>query len=96
MLEDAASLREPLIERGAELVALVSGGLLVAALGARWTLPLAGALPVVAATYATYAALRRARPAARRVTSSPTATTRLRPLRLASYSAESAERKSLS
>jgi len=78
---------------GAELVALVSGGLLVAALGARWTLLLAGALPVVAATYA---ALRRARPAARRVTSSPTATTRLRPLRLASYSAESAERKSVS
>jgi MFS family permease len=78
---------------GAELIALVSGGLLVAALGARWTLLLAGALPVVAAAYA---ALRRARPAASRVTSSPTAKTRLRPLRLASYSAESAERKSVS
>jgi MFS family permease len=79
---------------GAELVALVGGGLLVAALGARWTLLLAGALPVVAAAYA---ALRRARPAATRVSdSSPNATTRLRPLRLASYSAESAERKSVS
>jgi MFS family permease len=78
---------------GAELVALVSGGLLVAALGARWTLLLAGALPVLAAAYA---ALRRARPAASRVTSSPNATTRLRPPRLASYRAASAERKSVS
>jgi MFS family permease len=79
---------------GAELVALVSGGLLVAALGARWTLLLAGALPVVAAAYA---ALRRARPAASLVSdSSPNATTRLRPLRLASYRAASAERKSVS
>jgi hypothetical protein len=34
---------------GAELVALVGGGLLVAAIGARWTLLLAGALPVIAA-----------------------------------------------
>jgi MFS family permease len=34
---------------GAELVALVGGGLLVSALGARWTLLLAGALPVAAA-----------------------------------------------
>lgn len=79
---------------GAELVALVSGGLLVAALGARWTLLLAGALPVAAAAYA---ALRRARPSASRVSdSSPNATTRLRPLRLASYRAASAERKSVS
>jgi MFS family permease len=78
---------------GAELVALVAGGLLVAVLGARWTLLLAGALPVLAAGYA---ALRRATPAASRVTSSPTATTRLRPLRFASYSAASAERKSVS
>jgi hypothetical protein len=79
---------------GAELVALVSGGLLVAALGARWTLLLAGALPMVAAAYA---ALRRARPSASRVSdSSPNATTRLRPLRLASYRAASAERKSVS
>jgi MFS family permease len=78
----------------AELVALVSGGLLVAALGARWTLLLAGALPVLAAAYA---ALRRARPAASRVSSSsPAARTRLRPRRLASYSAASAERKSVS
>ena len=79
---------------GAELVALVSGGLLVAALGARWTLLLAGALPVLAASYA---ALRRARPSASRVSgSSPTARTWLRPRRLASYSAASAERKSVS
>jgi MFS family permease len=78
---------------GAELVALVSGGLLVAALGARWTLLLAGALPVLAAAYA---ALRRARPAASRVSASPVATTRLRPPRLASYRAASAERKSVS
>jgi MFS family permease len=78
---------------GAELVALVSGGLLVAALGARWTLLLAGALPVLAAGYA---ALRRARPAASRVSASPVATTRLRPPRLASYRAASAERKSVS
>jgi MFS family permease len=78
---------------GAELVALVSGGLLVAALGARWTLLLAGALPVLAAAYA---ALRRARPAASRVSDSPVATTRLRPPRLASYRAASAERKSVS
>jgi MFS family permease len=34
---------------GAELFALVGGGLLVAAIGARWTLLLAGALPIVAA-----------------------------------------------
>jgi MFS family permease len=78
---------------GAELVALVSGGLLVAALGARWTLLLAGALPVLAAAYA---ALRRARPAASRVSDSPVVTTRLRPSRLASYRAASAERKSVS
>jgi hypothetical protein len=37
---------------GAELIALVGGGLLVAAIGARWTLLLAGALPVAAATIA--------------------------------------------
>jgi MFS family permease len=79
---------------GAELVALVSGGLLVAALGARLTLLLAGALAMLAAAYA---ARRRARPAASRVSdSSPATTTRLRPLRLASYSAASAERKSVS
>jgi MFS family permease len=78
---------------GAELVALVCGGLLVAALGARWTLLLAGALPVLGAAYA---ALRRARPAASRVSASPVATTRLRPPRLASYRAASAERKSVS
>jgi hypothetical protein len=37
---------------GAELVALVAGGLLVAAVGARWTLLLAGALPVAAVAVA--------------------------------------------
>jgi hypothetical protein len=36
------------LRNGAELVALVSGGLLVAALGARWTLFLAGAMPMAA------------------------------------------------
>jgi MFS family permease len=36
----------------AELVALVGGGLLVAAIGARWTLLAAGALPVAAAAIA--------------------------------------------
>jgi MFS family permease len=47
----------------AELFALVGGGLLVAAIGARWTLLLAGALPVLAACVAlarTQAARRRA------------------------------------
>jgi len=37
---------------GAELIALVGGGLLVAAVGARWTLLLAGALPVAAVVLA--------------------------------------------
>ena len=37
---------------GAELVALVGGGLLVSAIGARWTLLAAGALPVAAAAIA--------------------------------------------
>jgi MFS family permease len=46
----------------AELVALVGGGLLVAAVGARWTLLLAGALPVLAASLA----LARAQAARRR------------------------------
>jgi MFS family permease len=46
----------------AELVALVGGGLLVSAVGARWTLLAAGALPVVAAL----AALARAQAARRR------------------------------
>jgi len=36
------------LRNGAELVALVGGGLLVAALGARWTLFLAGAIPMAA------------------------------------------------
>jgi len=37
------------LRNGAELVALAGGGLLVSAIGARWTLLLAGALPVLAA-----------------------------------------------
>jgi hypothetical protein len=37
------------MRNGAELVALATGGVLVAALGARATLALAGALPVLAA-----------------------------------------------
>ena len=43
----------------AELVALVGGGLLVAAIGARWTLLAAGALPVLAASVALARAARR-------------------------------------
>jgi MFS family permease len=81
----------------AELVALVGGGLLVSAVGARWTLLAAGALPIVAAAVAlarAQAARRRACvPASRTSPSSPTTTTRLRPLRLASYRAASAARK---
>jgi MFS family permease len=81
----------------AELIALVGGGLLVAAVGARWTLLAAGALPIVAAAAAlarAQAARRRAGvPASRTSPSSPTTTTRLRPLRLASYRAASAARK---
>ena len=37
------------LRNGAELVALAGGGLLVSAIGARWTLLLAGALPMLAA-----------------------------------------------
>jgi MFS family permease len=50
----------------AELVALVGGGLLVAAVGARWTLLMAGALPVAAAgaALARSGSLRRPLPAA--------------------------------
>jgi MFS family permease len=84
----------------AELVALVGGGLLVSAIGARWTLLAAGALPVVAAAVAlarAQAARRRAWvPAVRTSDSSPTTTTRSRPARLASYRAASAARKSAS
>lgn len=46
------------LRNGAELVALVGGGLLVAALGARWTLFLAGAIPM-AAGFAAFAFARR-------------------------------------
>jgi MFS family permease len=40
------------LRNGAELIALVGGGLLVAALGARWTLFLAGVLPMAAGVVA--------------------------------------------
>jgi MFS family permease len=46
---------------GAELVALAGGGILVSAIGARWTLLLAGAIPVLAAS-AALAARRMPRP----------------------------------
>lgn len=47
------------LRNGAELVALVGGGLLVAAIGARWTLFLAGAIPMAAGLVAISAARRR-------------------------------------
>jgi len=47
------------LRNGAELVALVGGGLLVAALGARWTLFLAGAIPMAAGLVAVLVARRR-------------------------------------
>ena len=84
----------------AELVALVGGGLLVAAIGARWTLLAAGALPVLAAAVAlarAQAARRRTlEPASLTSEPSPSTTTRSRPARLASYRAASAARKSAS
>jgi MFS family permease len=84
----------------AELVALVGGGLLVAAIGARWTLLAAGALPVLAAAVAlarAQAARRRTlEPASLTSEPSPSTTTRSRPARLASYRAASAARKSVS
>lgn len=47
------------LRNGAELVALVGGGLLVAAIGARWTLFLAGAVPMAAAAVAIAVSRRR-------------------------------------
>jgi hypothetical protein len=47
------------LRNGAELVALVGGGLLVAAIGARWTLLLAGAVPMAAALVALAVSRRR-------------------------------------
>ncbi|HLG09150.1 MAG TPA: MFS transporter [Gaiellaceae bacterium] len=47
------------LRNGAELVALVGGGLLVVALGARWTLFLAGAIPLAAGLVAIGLARRR-------------------------------------
>lgn len=48
------------LRNGAELVALAAGGLLVAAIGARWTLALAGGIPALAglAGLAAYARMR--------------------------------------
>jgi MFS family permease len=47
------------LRNGAELVALVGGGLLVVALGARWTLFFAGAIPLAAGVVAIAVARRR-------------------------------------
>lgn len=47
------------LRNAAELIALVGGGLLVSALGARWTLFLAGAIPVTAGLVALAASRRR-------------------------------------
>lgn len=47
------------LRNGAELVALVGGGLLVAAIGARWTLLLAGAIPMAAGVVALAVSRRR-------------------------------------
>ena len=47
------------LRNGAELVALVGGGLLVVALGARWTLFFAGAIPMVAGLVAVVVTRRR-------------------------------------
>ena len=47
------------LRNGAELVALVGGGLLVVALGARWTLFLAGAIPLAAGLVGVAVARRR-------------------------------------
>jgi MFS family permease len=47
------------LRNGAELVALLGGGLLVAVMGARWTLLLAGAIPVAATLLAVAFASRR-------------------------------------
>jgi len=47
------------LRNGAELFALLAGGFLVAALGARWTLFLAGAMPVAAGLAALAVARRR-------------------------------------
>ncbi len=47
------------LRNGAELVALVAGGLLVTALGARWTLFLAGAIPMAAGLVALAVSRRR-------------------------------------
>lgn len=47
------------LRNGAELVALVGGGILVAALGARWTLLLAGTIPMAAGLVALVVSRRR-------------------------------------
>ena len=48
------------LRNGAEIVALTCGGVLIATAGARWTLLLAGGLPVLVALVALVAALRAA------------------------------------
>lgn len=50
------------LRNGAELVAIMGGGLLIAVIGARWTLLLAGAVPAVAALVGLGAAWRRLAP----------------------------------
>ncbi|MGH3104420.1 MAG: MFS transporter, partial [Gaiellaceae bacterium] len=47
------------LRNGAELVALLGGGLLVAAIGARWTLGLSGGIPMLAVLFAIAIAWRR-------------------------------------
>jgi MFS family permease len=47
------------LRNGAELVAMLAGGLLIVAIGARWTLFLAGAIPMLAGIVALAAARRR-------------------------------------
>ncbi len=51
------------LRNGAEIVALTCGGVLIATAGARWTLLLAGGLPVLVALVALFAAYGRRRPA---------------------------------
>jgi MFS family permease len=59
------------LRNGAELVALAAGGVLVAALGARGTLALAGAMPVLAALAGLVVYRRRTAPRRPRITASP-------------------------
>ena len=58
-LVGAVGLAYNAVRNGAELIALVGGGLLVAALGARWTLFFAGAIPMTAGLVAIVVSRRR-------------------------------------